>query len=271
MSETAITSFRLFIARVAAVFSIAALALFSGHPAARAQDAAGGEDEVVFDEEFVGDEGEFDFGAAEEEVAADEEVVAEADEGGFLDTIGDFFGDVKDVVVDTVADAYDTAMDFLGFGDEEEAAPEEAEIPAPIEQAAPSGGQVAPAIPEDTDVTAPVAAPKTNPFALRVSISAVDVAAILRSARGAEPTEYERRSFEIPGRGLVTVRASQDGPLFCLAFDLSEFRVAAALADASIEVNGTRNAAEEGGVNTACVGLPALSATAPLVIEAIFK
>lgn len=261
MSETATTPFRLFIARIAAVFSIAALALFLGHPTARAQDAAGGEDEVIFDEE--------DVAADEAAASADEEIVAE-DEGGFLDTLGNLFGGIKDAAVG----AYETATDFLGFGDEEVEAPvEEAEAPAaPLPATA--------VVPEDTDVEAPAAAPETTSFTLRVSIAARDVAGVLANAGSEDVIRYEPRSFEIPDRGLLTLRASQDGPLFCLAFDLSDFRVAAALADVSFEVNGARNVAEPSsaeapagkeGVNTACVGLPSLSATAPLLIEAVFK
>lgn len=282
MNETATTSFRLFIARVAAVFGIAALALFSGYAMARAQDAA--EDEAVFDEEFVDGEEAFDVEALDEEAAVEEgEAVTEdegaatedesasadatADEGGFFSAVGDFFGDVKDAAVG----AYDAATDFLGLGDEEEEAEapaEEAEVPAaPLPATVP--------IPEDVDVAAPTDVPKSNPFVLRVQIVASDVAAMLRSTRESEAIRYEPRSFEIPDRGLVTLRASQDGPLFCLAFDISEFRVAAALDAASFAANDARGATEKGeNANTACVGLPSLSALsrkAPLSIEATFK
>lgn len=245
--------------RFCAAFIVAAVFLFFWNTIARAQDAAGDAGEIVFDEEILSNE---------ESVATDEESGAEHD-NGFWGTIGDFFGGIKEAAVGV----YDSATDFLGFGDEEEAPTEEPEA-----SAAPLPVTVA--VPEDTDVEAPAAAPKTNAFTLRVAIAARDVAAALSAGRSADVIRYEPRSFEIPERGRLTLRASQDGPLFCLAFDLSEFRVAAALSDALFEVGGVAGAVEPSsaeapagkeGVNTACVGLPALSANAPLVIQGEFE
>lgn len=241
--------YRFSIARIATIFGIVAYAFFSASMTAYAQDAA--DEEIMFDEEF----------------AVNEEIIAEngaEDEFGFFDAVGDFFGNVKDAVVDVVTDAYRTTTDFFGFGDKEAAIPEEVAetFSAPMPATAPS--------PEGVDAPTSFAAPAVSSFVLRVVIAADDVAAVLRSARNPEPVRYEPRAFDIPGRGLVTVHASQDGPLFCLAFDLAELRVATALETASFEIGGVKGMVEDGGVNTVCVGLPALSART-LVIEGVFE
>lgn len=258
--------------RFCAAFIVAAVFLFSWNMIARAQDVV---DEG--DEEFAGGEEVFDAEAVDEEAAVeDESSFAEAteDEGGFFSAIGDALrnvgsaiGDAAGAAADAIGDVVGGALDAIGLGGDEEVATDET---ADVSDEEPEDEDV-PEEGEDTDIEAPATAPKTNSFALRVSIAASDVAEMLRSARGPEPLLYEPRSFEIPDRGLLTLRASQDGPLFCLAFDLSEFSVAAELSDASFEVGGVKGAAEEGGVNTVCVGLPALSEKAPLAIETFFK
>ncbi|MBI2603939.1 MAG: hypothetical protein HYW56_00145 [Candidatus Harrisonbacteria bacterium] len=95
-------------------------------------------------------------------------------------------------------------------------------------------------------------APPAEPFVLNIAFQNTD--ALRAAASEKNEVRYAPRQYDIPDRGLVTVRVRQNSNRACLRFDLSEFDVFAKLNKAASTVNGARTAImPDADPNTLCI------------------